>query len=84
MVGRRAERERIREILEPDLATTAVVIEGAPGIGKTTLWREAVALGRGSGLRVLSSEPDAALPFAGLGDLLADVPHERLDHLPAP
>jgi DNA-binding CsgD family transcriptional regulator len=87
VVGRQAERERLVEILQPGLGTAGAVIKGAPGLGKTTLWREAVALGRRLGRRVLSCEPgarDAALPFAGLGDLLDDVAPERFDALPAP
>jgi len=56
--------------------TAALVLEGAAGIGKTTLWQRAAELAQECGYRVLSSrpaEPDSGLSFAGIGDLLAGV-----------
>ena len=50
-----------------------VALEGVPGIGKTTLWRDALDSARRRGYRVLVTapgEPDSMLAFAGLGDLL--------------
>ena len=64
-----------------------VAIEGAPGIGKTTVWRHAVERARARGYLVLiasPSEADAALAFSGLGDLFAGVDVELLDGLPDP
>jgi len=65
----------------------AFVLEGEPGIGKTTVWREAVRRTEERGFRVLSCRPaeaEAKLSFAGLGDLLAGVDDSTLDAIPAP
>ncbi len=65
----------------------ALVLEGEPGIGKTTVWEDVVARGRDLGCLVLSSRPapsEARLSFAGLGDLLANVPDSTLDAIPDP
>ena len=54
----------------------ALVLEGEPGIGKSTLWLAAVMSARERGLLVLSSRPAEAergLAHVGLGDLFADV-----------
>jgi hypothetical protein len=64
-----------------------VVIEGEPGIGKTTVWREAVEEARRHGYRVLATRPgssEAHLAFAGLTDLLEDALDEMLPALPRP
>jgi DNA-binding CsgD family transcriptional regulator len=66
---------------------SAIVLDGDAGIGKTTLWREAVATVRHAGHAVVECRPTAAefaLPFVGLGDLFGDVPAVVLDQLPAP
>jgi DNA-binding CsgD family transcriptional regulator len=87
-VGRRAEREALATFLGglgPDPA--AVLIEGEPGIGKTTLWAEGIELAQARGFRVLSCRPsgsDAELALVGLGDLLRDVPDEALATLSEP
>jgi DNA-binding CsgD family transcriptional regulator len=63
------------------------VLEGAPGIGKTTLWRAAVQSARGREYRVLTAapgEPDAVLAFAGVGDLFDGPIHELAGDLPGP
>jgi DNA-binding CsgD family transcriptional regulator len=64
-----------------------LVIEGEPGIGKTTLWAEAISRARTAGWQVLSCRPaasDAGLPHVGLADLLHGVPDEAFARLPAP
>jgi DNA-binding CsgD family transcriptional regulator len=68
-------------------APSLLVIAGEPGIGKTTLWNEAVRRARALGYQVLSSRPvpsDAGLPHVALADLLRSVPGEALGTLPAP
>jgi DNA-binding CsgD family transcriptional regulator len=68
-------------------APALLVIAGEPGIGKTTLWTEAVSRARALGYQVLSSRPvpsDAGLPHVALADLLRPVPGEALGTLPAP
>jgi DNA-binding CsgD family transcriptional regulator len=64
-----------------------LVIDGEPGIGKTTLWTQAVRRARALGYRVLSSRPvpsDAGLPHVTLTDLLRPVPDEAMEPLPVP
>ncbi|MGO9890469.1 MAG: AAA family ATPase [Solirubrobacteraceae bacterium] len=88
MFGRETERTRIAELVA--LAAggpVGVAIEGAAGIGKTTVWRDAVEGATDQGYRVLASAPseaDAALAFSGLGDLFDGLPDELLDGLPDP
>ena len=58
-----------------DIASGArtLLLDGAIGIGKTTLWREGVAAAEQRGQRVLACRPveaEIALPFTALGDLL--------------
>src|SRR5262249_48345834 len=63
----------------------ALVLEGEPGIGKTTIVR--AALGPVSTARVLSARPtegEMELPYAGLGDLFADVRPAALRRLAPP
>jgi DNA-binding CsgD family transcriptional regulator len=65
----------------------ALVFEGGPGIGKTTLWREAVARAGERGWTVLACHPVAAeakLAFASLADLFEPVADEVLPELPEP
>lgn len=83
-------RELIRAELDAFLIRArtrpqALILEGDAGIGKTTVWRE--ALQRADGLRVLVCTPtraDAALPYAGLADLLEDAADDALAALPEP
>ena len=65
----------------------ALVVEGEPGIGKTTLWFEAVDQALERGFHVLSScpaEAESVYGYASLADLLAGVDAPVLDDLPAP
>jgi predicted ATPase len=76
-LGRDAELATARAFLAsvPD-GPSALLIEGEVGIGKTTLWRAALAEAAAGEVRVLSCVADQAevrLSFVGLGDLLRDV-----------
>jgi DNA-binding CsgD family transcriptional regulator len=86
--GREPERARIEQLLDrATIGPVAIAVEGAPGIGKTTVWRDAVEAARARGYRVLEtapSEADTALAFSGLGDLLDRVANEVLAGLPDP
>src|SRR5262245_29124385 len=65
----------------------ALVLEGEPGIGKTTVWRAAVEAAKSRSYRVLvgrASESERALSFLGLGDLLEGADSEVLERLPQP
>jgi DNA-binding CsgD family transcriptional regulator len=66
---------------------SALLIEGEPGIGKTTLWLETLELARGKGIRVLSARAAAAesvLSYTALADLLDGVPASAWADLPEP
>ena len=85
LVGREAELGAVEAFLR-SAPPCAVAIVGEPGIGKTTLWQAAVERAR-SQARVLIARPtesEARLAFAGLADLLAEVPGEYFARLPEP
>jgi DNA-binding CsgD family transcriptional regulator len=88
MIGRERELAAVHELLSPSVPRFgALVLEGEPGIGKTTLWRAGIEEAVAQGLVVLSCRPvqaEAKLVFAALGDLLAPVVDQVLDGLPAP
>jgi len=66
---------------------TALVVEGEPGIGKTTLWLHAVEQARERGFRVLSARSAAAesvQAYASLADLLNEVDESVWADLPEP
>ena len=84
LIGRERELEQLEHLFVPD-GTRELVLEGEPGIGKTTLWRHGVALARARGFRVVAAQPVEAereLSYAALGDLLAPVLSE-IGRLPA-
>ncbi|HET9997894.1 MAG TPA: AAA family ATPase, partial [Nocardioides sp.] len=88
LVAREGELEAIRALLRGDRADArALVLEGDPGVGKTSLWERGVAWAREDGRRVLvarASEDEGGLPFAGLIDLFDAVTSEELGAVPAP
>ena len=88
VVGRESELATIvRWVDALPTGPSALVIEGEAGIGKTTLWQEALLAARAASCVVLSCRPteaESALPYAGLTDLFSDVPDEVLADLPAP
>jgi predicted ATPase len=64
-----------------------LLLEGAAGIGKTTVWSACAAWAAGRSYTVLSCRPaeaEAALSFAALGDLLEGVLDQALPQLPSP
>ncbi len=68
-------------------AGSVLVIEGEPGIGKTTLWSEAAGRAQRAGWQVLSCRPvpsDAGLPHVALTDLLHAVSAQTFESLPLP
>jgi DNA-binding CsgD family transcriptional regulator len=84
--GREAEHTLIENLLDKVTdGPVGLALEGSPGIGKTTVWRDAVASARKRGYGVITSapaEPDGALAFAGLGDLFDGVSDDTLASLP--
>ena len=88
ILEREAELARVRADLE-SLGSMPIklLLEGEPGIGKTTLWLGAVDVAAALGYVVLTSRPaeaEAALPYAGLVDLLAPFGEDAFGALPAP
>jgi len=87
LVGRDAELSSIGQFVSGvSGGAVALVLEGEAGIGKTTLWRAAIAMAEERDLLVLQAQPvesEATLSFAGVGDLLDPVLDTVLDPLPA-
>jgi DNA-binding CsgD family transcriptional regulator len=85
VVGRDEELAALADFVGGQLPA-ALLIEGAPGIGKTTLWLAGLALA-GERFRVLRSSPSRAetqLSYAGVADLLDGVLGEALVCVPEP
>jgi len=73
IVGRRPELEAVAELLQPRSEAVALLFDGEAGIGKSTVWDEALRLAEEAGFRTLVARPaegEASLPFAALGDLV--------------
>ena len=70
IVGRESEFAAVARFLDLMSAEAcALVIDGEAGIGKTTIWREAVRLARERAFWVLEARPaqsEAKLSYAGL------------------
>ena len=88
VVSRRAEEQAVIEFLNAVTgAPSALVVEGDPGIGKTTLWLDVLGRARERGFVVLASRAAAAesvLAYAALADLLGEVDDSIWSDLPAP
>ena len=88
IVGRDAELDSVHAFLDrsPEKPTT-LVLEGAAGIGKSTIWLAGVEAARERGSCVLVSRPaelERGLAHAGLGDLFEDVLERVLPELSPP
>ncbi|MEX2546455.1 MAG: AAA family ATPase [Chloroflexota bacterium] len=86
-VGRERESVAVAAFVTGRDGPGALILEGEPGIGKTTLWRVGVDDARQHGVRVLTSSPassETQLSFAGLADILAGALGEVADRLPNP
>ena len=88
MIGRAGEAAAIDRFAEQvPSGPVGLLIEGEPGIGKTTVLLEAIRAARERKYRVLSVRPaeaEADLSFAALGDLVGGVFDEVSDALPPP
>ena len=88
VVGREQELASLRAFIEREEGgPAALVFEGEPGIGKSTLWVVGVQEAAARGLRVLSARPSEAergLAHAGLGDLFEGVLGDVLSTLAPP
>ena len=87
LIGRHEELSSLTAFLEAiESGSSAFVVEGEAGIGKTTVWQAGVRAAELAGCRVLSCRPtgsEARFSFAALGDLLEPVLEEMLPRLPA-
>jgi DNA-binding CsgD family transcriptional regulator len=88
LIGRTAELEAVdRWVAALRTEAAGLRIEGEPGIGKTSLWREALRRAEGAGARILRAapmEPERSLTLGALTDLLIEVGTDELEALPAP
>jgi DNA-binding CsgD family transcriptional regulator len=88
ILGRNDELAAVARFLDSSTEwPAAVLIEGAPGIGKTTVWLRGIQAAGLAGLRVLVARPvqaDAKMSFTTLGDLLGDVIDDVSRELPEP
>lgn len=86
--GREVELQMLDAFLVDDAATfRGLVLEGEPGIGKTTLWRAGIARAEARGYSVLScrtAPAETRLSFSALSDLLMIVDGPAFDALPEP
>ena len=89
--GRRRARGRARQdqrvLAGIGDGAAALVLSGAPGIGKTVLWERGVEEAASRGQRVLAHravEAEAGLAFTGLADLLTPVLDDVLPALAPP
>ena len=74
VVGRERELAAIERLIAGLAAgPRALVLEGASGIGKTTVWQRVLAPGSVPVLSCRPVEAEAKLAFASLADLLAPV-----------
>jgi DNA-binding CsgD family transcriptional regulator len=88
VVGREEELAAVRAFVEGTATVpAALVLEGEPGIGKSTLWLAAVEHARTRGASVVSARPAEAergLAHVGLGDLFDDVLDDVVPDLSRP
>ena len=88
VVGRDRELATVTAFLDAlPSGTSGLLLEGAAGIGKTTVWESGVAGAAARSYVILSSRPaesEATLSFAALGDLMDGVLGQVLPQLPPP
>jgi tetratricopeptide (TPR) repeat protein len=88
IVGREDELQAVEDLLDRmETARSVLLIEGEPGIGKTTLWLEAVRAAESRDYRVLQARPaesELRLSFAAIADLVGGAFEEMRAKLPLP
>jgi len=85
LVGRSEELRGVLAGLEH--LPAAVILEGEPGIGKTSIWGAALEAFEAAGVRVFSArpaEPESQLSYVGLADILDPGLEDVLSALPSP
>src|SRR5215211_5804720 len=88
VVGRASELDAIERLLDSlEEGPAALLLEGEPGIGKTTLILAGIEMARQRGLQVhacAGSSSDTRLAYATLADLYREVDLVALKDLPPP
>jgi DNA-binding CsgD family transcriptional regulator len=88
VIGRETELAILHRFLDSiPTGPSAMLLSGEAGIGKTTVWKEGLAVGLHRGYRTLSCRPveaETRLSYAALGDLLEPILDEALPTLPEP
>ena len=88
VLGRGSEQAQLEHLFDRGGdGPTGLLLEGAAGIGKSTLWRDAIDDARRRGWNLIATapgEPDRGLAFAGLGDLFDGIDDATLVELPEP
>lgn len=88
VVGDPTQQRAVRGFLDSTtVGPSALLIDGEPGIGKTTLWLAAIEQAQERGFRVLSTRAAAAesvLAYTALADLLDEVDARAWADLPTP
>ena len=88
LFGRETSRRSVERFLDSMAeGPAALVLQGEPGMGKTALWRDSLAVAAGRGHRVLQSRPaesEAGLGYSGLTDLVGSVFDEVAPSIPGP
>ncbi len=87
ILGRDDQLQAIERFVSDSASGRCLVLHGDPGIGKTTLWEQAVQRGGSHGCRVLlarASQAEATLLFAAMADLLDGVSPGVLGTVPGP
>ncbi|HEX2284873.1 MAG TPA: AAA family ATPase [Mycobacterium sp.] len=88
MASRPSDEKAVCELLESaSSAPSALLIDGEPGIGKTTLWSAALEYARDHAFRVLSARvasAESVQAYTALADLLGDVEPLTWADLPEP
>ena len=85
-IGREDEVALARSFVRGETPERLLVIEGSPGVGKTTVWRAALDQAQAANLRILqarAAEAESHMGYAVLHDLLAGVELDGLE-LPGP
>jgi len=88
VLGREAEMTAVDHLLDVGRRGRAgLLLEGNPGIGKTTVWRQGIDRAVNAGYSVLScrtAPTEARLSFTALSDLLAPLESDTFAWLPEP
>ena len=87
ILARDAELARLASFVTGEMPSRALVLTGAPGIGKTTLWQAAMAAAREHEVVVHAARPaeqEVQLAFTAVADLLDGVDTTDLAAAPAP